>query len=281
MNGKELRSKLTSALIGFVEPQEVRAILKLWLEHRLGWQATDWLLREDDVIPLDKLALIEVDLVQLQAGRPVQYVLGEAYFGGKRFLVDENVLIPRPETEELVTWLLADWANKPGLRVIDLGTGSGIIPIMIKIARPDWEVSGVDISPSALAIAKKNGEFHQAAVHWYEIDMLKEELPGSFDLIISNPPYIPKAEASFMAKQVLEFEPALALFVPDVSPLLFYERIKELSQSQIDLKAVYLEIDKNKALETSALFDSTSTKKIIRNDLNGHPRMLSVTYPSG
>jgi len=281
MNGKELRRRLSRDLVGIADAGEVKAILQLWLACRLGWHSSDWLLREDETIPDETILLLEDDLAQLRLGMPLQYVLGEAWFGGKRFFVNENVLIPRPETEELVAWLLDEWPDKTNFRVIDLGTGSGIIPIMLKQARPNWTVFGLDISASALAIAEKNVQLHQVAVEWQLCDILIESLPGNFDLIISNPPYIPQSEADSMAKQVKDFEPELALFVPDSSPLLFYERIKQLVAFQPELQALYLEMDKNKALDTSALFCSKSSEISIRNDLNGHPRMLRVSYANG
>lgn len=281
MNGKEVRSWLTRGLFGHAEPREVKAILQWWLASRLGWQMSDWLLKEADELTDKQMAQLQSDLEALQSGKPLQYVLGEAWFGDKRFLVDENVLIPRPETEELVHWILSDWPNKPGFRVIDLGTGSGIIPISLKLARPDWEIVGVDISPTALQIARQNAELHDAQVDWQLLDMLQDDLPGNFDLVISNPPYIPVKEAETMTRQVREFEPSIALFVPNEKPLLFYERIALLANSSKNIQAVYLELNKNKAMETNALFNVDSSKKTIRDDLNGHQRMLRIIYTTG
>jgi release factor glutamine methyltransferase len=191
------------------------------------------------------------------------------------------VLIPRPETEELLTWILEDWPDQAGLKVIDLGTGSGILPICLKLARPNWDITGIDISAAALAIAQKNAAFHHVQIDWLELDMLHAELPGKFDLILSNPPYITVPEAADMAKQVVDFEPHQALFVPETDALIFYKRIARWAENQPGLKAVYMELNKNKALETSALFDINSSDKLIRKDLNGHDRMLRVFYAKG
>jgi len=281
MNGKELRSWLTRALIGVADVLEVKAMLQVWLEFRLGWKSSDWILKEEEILDDAVITQFQQDVEQLQTRKPLQYVLGEAWFAGNRYLVNKNVLIPRPETEELVEWILTDWPDKGGFRVIDLGTGSGIIPITLKMARPNWEIFGADISKEALTIAHKNATIHETEISWITLDMLTADLPGDFDLIISNPPYIPQSEASEMTQQVVAFEPELALFVPDNMPLLFYQRIAELSIKQKNLKAVYLELHKNKALETSALFEVISSEKTIRNDLNGHPRMLRVNYTRG
>jgi len=281
MNGKEVRSWLARSLIGIAEPQEVKSMLQWWLEFRLGWKASDWLLKEEEPVSAEKLVQIHADLAELQTGKPLHYVLGEAWFAGKRFLVDQNVLIPRPETEELIDWILADWPDKIGFRVIDLGCGSGIIPISLKLARPNWDIVGADVSLSALAVAQHNAVLHQTELEWLEMDMLNNILPGNFDLVISNPPYIPQKEAATMTRQVVDFEPGLALFVPDEAPLLFYRRIAALAKNQKILKAIYLELHKNKALETSALFEVYSSKKVIQKDLNGHDRMLRIIYDAG
>lgn len=281
MNGKEVRSWLSRELIGVATASEVKALLTWWLEARLGWTSTDWLLKAEEEISIDQQLQLEMDLVALKLGKPLHYVLDEAWFAGKRFLVNENVLIPRPETEELLAWVLEDWPNQSPFRVIDLGTGSGILPISLKLARPDWEIVGADISAAALTVAQKNAALHQVDINWLALDMLQDNLADQFDLIISNPPYIPDSEADTMTKQVVAFEPHLALFVPDQTPLVFYENIARLARQQAELRAVYVEMHKNKALETSALFNVNSSKKVIRKDLNGHERMLRITYTAG
>src|SRR5690606_14099445 len=168
-------------------------------------------------------------LIQLKEHRPIQYILGETEFYGLKFFVNENVLIPRPETEELIEWILHDLENK-NPHIIDIGTGSGCIPITLKTQLPSAEIYALDFSEKALDTAKNNAEFHQTEIHFSQNDFLKmdfDSLPN-FDIIVSNPPYIAESERTYMHKNVLEFEPASALFVPDDDALIFYKRIAEL-----------------------------------------------------
>ncbi len=277
MNGKELRQYLIRSLLGSAEPSEIKAQVQWLLAKRLGWGLLDVLLKEEEEIPEQIRVQLMSDVAEMQTGKPLQYVLGEAWFAGRNFEVDENVLIPRPETEELVDWVLSDWPDKAGFRVIDLGTGSGIIPICLKLARPGWEVHALDISPAALALAQRNAYRLGAKVVFHQLDMLEDDLPMAYDLIISNPPYVPQSESAAMSEQVRAFEPGLALFVPDHDPLLFYRRIAEITSGLPETQAVYMEIHKDKSLYVSNLFGLTSSNTLIKKDLNGHDRMLKVS----
>jgi release factor glutamine methyltransferase len=169
-------------------------------------------------------------LSNLIEGKPVQYVLGDAPFYGLDLYVDENVLIPRPETEELVHWILEDNPAFSG-SVIDIGTGSGCIPLALKKHWPQARLSGCDISTEALAVAQRNGKEQKLEVTFFYKDILKEEI-DTYDIIISNPPYIAKSEKDKMHKNVLDYEPLLALFVDDTDPLLFYKRILQLASKK-------------------------------------------------
>jgi release factor glutamine methyltransferase len=185
----------------------------------------------------EETALIRV-LDELRFGTPLQYVIGEADFYGLRFKVNSNVLIPRPETEELVFWAL-DSIKRGGdgdLTIIDLGTGSGCIPIAIKKNLPQAEVSACDISNEAVDTAIKNAVLNQTEVHFFQADILSPHfnlLPLTFNLIISNPPYITESEKSDMHKNVLDHEPHTALFVSDKDPLLFYNSISDFAKKHL------------------------------------------------
>jgi release factor glutamine methyltransferase len=191
--------------------------------------------------------------------------------------VSPAVLIPRPETEELVRWMLE--TIKPNdYSVLDIGTGSGAIALALKKAQPNWNVCGVDISKEALTIASKNSKEFQLEVEWKEVDILMEDFPeGNWNTIVSNPPYIPVSEGSEMRPSVVEHEPHLALFVPENDPLLFYRRILELANNCESVQQVFFEIHENYFRETLALGESMGWKGELKKDLQGKSRMLLFT----
>jgi release factor glutamine methyltransferase len=208
---------------------------------------------------------------------PLQYVLGSAYFFGMDLHVNSSVLIPRPETEELVRWILE--TIKPNNHsVLDIGTGSGAIALALKKAQSSWNVCGVDVSKEALQVAKRNSTELQLIVEWKEVDILEGNLPeGNWTCIVSNPPYITVLEGSEMRQSVIEYEPHLALFVPEKDPLLFYRRILELANNCETVNQVFFEIHENYADETLALGESMGWKGELKKDLQGKPRMLLLT----
>jgi len=215
-------------------------------------------------------------LIQLKEHKPIQYILGETEFYGHKFFVNENVLIPRPETEELVEWIVKENKNK-NLKIIDIGTGSGCIPISLKKEIPSAEIYALDFSEKALETAKINAEFHQTEIKFLQNDFLKmdfQSLPN-FDIIVSNPPYIAESERNSMDKNVLEFEPASALFVPDDDALIFYKRIIELTEEKLNPNGkVYVEINQNLAKETEELFQKYFQNVELKKDISGNYRML-------
>lgn len=172
-------------------------------------------------------------LERLQQGEPLQYILGYTWFRNQVFLVNPTVLIPRPETEELIDWALRELPAKEVLRVLDIGTGSGAIAISIAKARPNWRVYGMDKSADAIQTAKANGKSLGAKVEWKHADVFSPSfrnwvIQEGIQVIVSNPPYIPEREKAEMHKNVLEYEPEMALFVPDSDPVLFYRKMLEL-----------------------------------------------------
>lgn len=215
-------------------------------------------------------------LMELKTGKPFQYLLGETEFYGLKFFVNENVLIPRPETEELVEWILKENTAK-NLRVFDIGTGSGCIPIVIQKKLPDAKVYSTDISEKALELAKVNAEYHNTDIQFIHADFLNFKFSkfNKFDIIVSNPPYIMESEAAEMASSVKHHEPEGALFVPDNNPLIFYSKIIEFAQSKLKKKGkIYVEINQNLAEETKALFENAFKEVELKKDISGNYRMI-------
>lgn len=217
---------------------------------------------------------------QYLAGWPVQYLLQRANFFGHEFYVDPAVLIPRPETEELVEWVLADTAVQPAaLRIADIGTGSGAIGISLKMAHPNWQVVLSDISAAALKVAQKNAAKLHADVTCCQGDLLTP-LAGKFDLIVSNPPYIAVNEKKLMDKSVLEHEPQQALFAAE-NGLYFYRRLAQQVQKYLrPAGRLYLEIGFQQAAYVKEIFfkNSAQVKVTIKKDIAGKSRMVRVVY---
>jgi release factor glutamine methyltransferase len=221
-------------------------------------------------------------LNELLLHKPVQYVLGEAWFYHMKLKVNGHVLIPRPETEELVEQLIKDRKSKlTDPAILDIGTGSGCIPIAIKKNLPASIVTGIDISKDALILAKENATLHNAHISFKQVDFLDETAwsgLGLFDIIISNPPYIPVHEKEKLGKNVTDFEPHLALFVPGNSPLVFYEKIAAFGRDHLLPNGkIYLEIHEDFAKETAALFMKNYQTVMIKKDMYGKERMLLIT----
>jgi len=227
---------------------------------------------------------LKVALEELLQHKPVQYVTGEAWFHNMKLKVDKSVLIPRPETEELVKLVLDTVKNEENLAlsIIDIGTGSGCIAIAIKKNLPAASVAAIDVSESALAIAKDNSYEQQTEIQFLKIDFLEESQWASlpkYDVIVSNPPYIPMDEKEKLDKNVAGFEPHQALFVPDQSPLLFYEKIAAFASAHLNPKGkIFMEVHENFAKETAALFIQNFSEAIIKKDIFGKERMVMVTY---
>lgn len=239
------------------------SILRLSLEEE--WQEFD-----------EKKNQFLFKLILLKEQKPIQYILGETEFYGMSFFVNENVLIPRPETEELVEWILKDTENQTQ-NIIDIGTGSGCIPIVLKRNLPEANVLALDFSEKAIETAKINAEFHQTEIQFLQNDFLNMDfgtLP-EFDIIVSNPPYIAEKEKDQMGENVLKFEPHSALFVSDADSLVFYKRIIEFAQKNLKPNGkIYVEINQSLAKETEALFRKSFEKVELKKDISGNYRMI-------
>lgn len=238
--------------------------------------------RQDDLSETQFRKLEEIQ-TRLLAKEPVQYVVGMTYFYDLKFKVDPAVLIPRPETEELVHWILEDQPKNLNLRVLDIGTGSGCIPITLKSKAPNFQLSAFDVSEEALFVAKENAILNQVEVEFQNLDILKKEnwktLP-SYEVMVSNPPYIPFSEKELMSTNVLDHEPEIALFVTNEDPLIFYRTIIEFAKENLVKGGwLYFETNEYNATEVEALFFNAGFFDIEKQkDLQGKERMVKARF---
>ena len=261
---------------------EATAITEWVFEKMASLKRSDILKNPEKKITPAADKLIQKTLQELLLHKPVQYVLGEAWFYRTKLIVNEHVLIPRPETEELVEQLIADRKSKlTDPAILDIGTGSGCISIAIKKNLPASKLTAVDISKDALALAKENAALHNAHITFTQLDFLDESKWPSlplFDIIISNPPYIPINEKEKLDKNVTSFEPHLALFVPDKSPLIFYEKIAAFGRDHLLPNGkIYLETHESFAQQAAALFRTHYQTVMIKKDMYGKERMVIIT----
>ncbi|MEZ4995579.1 MAG: peptide chain release factor N(5)-glutamine methyltransferase [Saprospiraceae bacterium] len=280
MTTQELYEDLQSGLLTHYDAGEAASISRIVLEDAFDLHLP---LTEREIRPEEEQLYRHIRF-RLMRGEPVQYILGEADFYGLKFRVDTRVLIPRQETEELVHWVLDSWkqaGKKPGLKILDIGTGSGCIPITLKKQAPVLEITGLDIESDILALAEENAIFNQVEVKWLQADILEEsrwEELGSFDYIVSNPPYIPPSQQKLMPRHVLEHEPHLALFVPENDPLLFYREIGLFAfRNLLQDGSLFFEINEFYAQSLQELMRDIGFVNIeTRQDIGGKDRMLRL-----
>ena len=287
MHIREAYQYIKTALSAYYDTREATVMADMVLEAVTGWDRSARLIHFDRELTEEQINRLEENRRELLNGRPIQYVLGHAWFCGMRFRVDERVLIPRPETEELVE-LISKRYQETGfregytIRALDIGTGSGCIPISLKIKFPDWEIWSMDKSAEALQLAKENAVLLDADVHFVQADILDAPLNKewtSFDLIVSNPPYIPSSESKEMAKHVLEHEPHLALFTTDENPLEFYDAILEFADLHL-LRGgmLFFETHMDYAQDVAKLMgDHDFTEVEIIKDMQGKDRIVYGT----
>lgn len=219
---------------------------------------------------------------ELLSGRPFQYVLGEAWFYGLPLTVDESVLIPRPETEELVHRIIGDYRNLDAPRIIDIGTGSGCIALALKKSLPEAEVYALDVSGAALKTAKKNAINHRLDINFIQADILEWELVFDrelrFDVVVSNPPYITSAEKKDMAPHVILHEPELALFAPEGAPLIFYQHIADFARQHLQTGGcLYFEINRSYGNEVADLLRKKGFGQVdLHRDMQGADRIITA-----
>ena len=258
--------------------QEIESFIRLIFEHLFGYSAIDISLNRERIIAEENIKILSGIIEDLKLEKPIQYILGYTEFYGQKLFVDENVLIPRPETEELVLWISNSIENKKS-SILDIGTGSGCIPISIKKLFPDTKISAMDISDKALKVARKNALYQKIEINFINANILSIDPSGintNFDIIVSNPPYVTHSEKALMKKNVLDYEPDLALFVPDDDALIFYKAIcKFASQKLINEGFLFFEINEKLGKEVCDILRAYSFSDIIlKKDIEGKDRMV-------
>lgn len=280
---KEIQSIFSKALSIQYEQEEIRNFISLSFEHLLNYNRMDLHLKFAELVDETTVAKFESIVSGLLEERPIQYLLGTSEFFGLKFLVNNQVLIPRQETEELVHWVIQDFKlSKVPIAILDIGTGSGCIAISLKKQLIDAQVTAYDISQEALNTAQRNAAENEVEIDFQLRDILAEATAQielkQFDCIVSNPPYVLRSESKFMAANVLNHEPHLALFVQDNNPLLFYEAIAKFAQHRLKKEAcIYFEINESLANQLKALMELYGFNSIeIRKDMNGRDRMMKA-----
>lgn len=252
---KEAIEQLRSGLACVAEPQEVQAMIRIICEDVFNYDPVDVALRQGSELPDFAQERITDIIMRLQRHEPLQYIVGEALFHGHKFKVTPAVLIPRPETEQLVD-LIVDENPGSDLRVLDMGTGSGCIAISLARALKFPQVDAFDISRDALEVARHNAAALKVKMRFFECDMLAPQPPGTYDIIVSNPPYICWSEREAMERNVKDYEPGQALFVPDNDPLMFYKAIAPYAAKSLNRSGrLYLEINQRFGNEVKRLLE--------------------------
>jgi release factor glutamine methyltransferase len=279
MTIREASSRLLFQLYHLYDNREAANIADLVMENITGWKRIDRVVNSKVKLSAPQEALLDEYIAKLLTHAPVQYVLHEAWFFDMKLYVDENVLIPRPETEELVQWIVDVLGTKgvDALTILDIGTGSGCIPVALKKKLPAANVYACDISAGALGVAKRNAAALGTDVHFVEADILNDadwRLLPQCDVIVSNPPYIPLKEKSQMAANVVAHEPALALFVGNDDPLVFYRAIAKFGKEKLNSSGnIFAEIHEDLARQAAEVFKDYSSVEVKR-DMQGKERMV-------
>ncbi|WP_019669454.1 peptide chain release factor N(5)-glutamine methyltransferase [Eudoraea adriatica] len=280
---KEIKEIYHRELDEIYPREEVDSMFYLIIEHFLGLERFILAIDPEIVITKEEEQYMFEGLSKLKKEQPIQYVLGETTFMDLKFMVNESVLIPRPETEELVNWVLEDIENINDVsEIIDIGTGSGCIAISLAKLKPNLKVSAIDISGSALELAKKNALLNEVDVQFNLVDILKTgSLRKKYDIIISNPPYVREMERDKMRNNVLQNEPYSALFVPDGNPLLFYRAIAEMAKESLKENGMlYFEINQYLGEELKTLLKNFNFSDVeLRKDIFGKDRMIKAKLP--
>ena len=273
---------LSSALDGLYEDREAATIAAMVMEFVTGKSKMDrWLVKNENLSD-NHTEQLQAYTNQLLSGKPVQYVLGEAWFAGLCLTVNEHTLIPRPETEELValcaSWAATNFNNKPEIKILEVGTGSGCISIALQQKIPAAIITAIDISAAAIDIATINAAKYNAPIQFKTLDFLNEKgwpEMGSYDIIISNPPYIAETEKTNMAAHVLDFEPHTALFVENNNPLVFYNAIAKFGNTHLSRGgAIFVEINQTLGSQTQDVLTQHAYNTMLHKDLFENDRMI-------
>ena len=274
---KEAIEQLRAGLSGIVEPHEAQAMIRVICEDIFNYDAVDVALRQDSELPEFAQQRVNDVISRLHRHEPLQYIVGSARFHGHKFKVTPAVLIPRPETEQLVD-LIVDENPASDLRVLDIGTGSGCIAISLARALKFAQIDALDVSCDALAVARDNAAALKAKVRFFESDILLPQPAATYDIIVSNPPYICWSEREAMERNVKDYEPGQALFVPDNDPLLFYKSIAPYAMQSLDKGGrLYLEINQRFGREVKQLLEDNGFDEVrIIEDSYGKVRFAAA-----
>lgn len=273
---KQYKIHFIKVLSPLYEQPEIESFFFLILNHTKNASRIDLALNPDMTFSEEELKKVNYYLEELKKFRPIQYLLGVTDFFGLEFFVNDHTLIPRPETEELVNWVLENNQAKSHLKILDIGTGSGCIAVSLS-KNINAEIIAFDISEKALKIAHKNADHNRTFVHFIEFDILNDVWEGQkFDIIVSNPPYVRECEKEYIKPNVLEYEPKLALFVPDQNPLLFYNKIADFALKHLSQNGqLYFEINQYLAKELMEMLREKGFQKIIlKKDIYDKDRMI-------
>lgn len=277
---QDILQNIRKSLSRFYPDNEISGLVRLLIEHVTKSSMPALLSDKNTKITSEEVLKIDKIVERLQRFEPIQYILGETEFYGLPFTVNQDVLIPRPETEELVELILNEnKESKP--RILDIGTGSGCIAVSLQKLLPNASVKGWDISEKALAVAALNSKSNSVNVTFNQVDILSDyPINHSFDIIVSNPPYVLDSEKTDMHANVLEYEPHTALFVADNNPLLFYNRIADVAiQLLTDGGKLYFEINRAKGQETIKMLENKKFSEIrLIKDISGNDRMVRAQY---
>ena len=291
---KQYKNHFFNSLKNIQDEQEIESFFFILTEYLHNLKRVDLALNPNFEISEDDVEKWNAILADLQKEKPIQYITGEAWFYGLRFEVNENTLIPRPETEELVEFILKETSNfqlpASSLNILDIGTGTGCIPISLKTNLPEANVLAIDVSEKALEVAKRNAQSNKVEVNFIQANILEVEdlsklpLPNAqnllpLDIIVSNPPYVRNLEKEEIKKNVLDYEPHLALFVEDTDALLFYRKIAQLALKNLAPNGLlFFEINQYLGKETVELLENLGFKNIeLKKDIYGNDRMVKST----
>lgn len=277
---QEFKRHFFQELSGLYPETEIQSFFNILVEFKLHLSRIELALQHNFELNDDDFLFLQNVLSELKYQIPIQYIIGETEFYGLPFKVDKNVLIPRPETEELVDWIIQNHKNQHNIKILDIGSGSGCIAISLAKNLPKAKVSAIDISAEALNVAKNNAALNQVNVNFINSDILTiAKLPDVFDIIVSNPPYVRELEKDQMQQNVLANEPHIALFVKNENPLLFYDKIAELAKNHLTENGVlYFEINQYLGNETVELLKTKGFKNIeVKKDIYGVDRMVKCS----
>ena len=290
MNINKFRDYFNKTLKKLYPTSEIDTFLFLLLEEYLNFKRIDVVLKSNFEISPEDLILLKSSTKLLEQEIPIQYILGKTEFYGFPFILNEHVLIPRPETEELISSILENVlktrsfhtnANEKQLKILDIGTGSGCIPISLKKSLPFAEITAIDVSNEALTIAKKNTVLNKVDINLTQQDILKTtSLNQLYDIIVSNPPYVRESEKKEIKNNVLNNEPHMALFVKDNNPLVFYNKIAELAKNHLTKNGtLFFEINQYLGKETVELIKLKGFNKIqLKKDIFGRDRIIIASF---